>query len=150
MTQKQPSKFSYWTLLSIAISVIALIFSYFGFLSSPDIKVFVSAPSWVIRSTKSENSTTDNQLWITLTSAFSNHGARNGIVGDILLRLESQDDATKRGTILAQRLMTKSFRRRSADSTESSQGHGGDFCAYFRHGKQSLTGTYIFLPMTLT
>jgi len=141
--------------ISLTSSVVALVVSltvaYFSTLSAPDIRVFVSAPQWFMGSIQTgdyPNQKSGKQLAIKLTCAFSNHGARNGVIEDVMLRLESLDDSTR--WLFYPGVQVDDAKFLSSDSPvppTATKGLIGTFYPVSVPGKQSQLSTYLFLPM---
>lgn len=135
----------------IVISLTALVFSYRASLSAADIVVDISPPQWAMRPVQlgdSPNSQSAHSLVIKLTCAFSNRGARNGVVNDILLRLESMDDSTRWLFYPAVQVDDLKFLSSNAPvPANSMKGMTGSVYPVAVAGKQSQVSTYVFLPM---
>jgi hypothetical protein len=123
-----------WT--SLALSVVAFLMSalvaYMSTLSGPDIAVSVSSPQWVMR---------NSQIQIKLTCVFANRGARSGVVEDVMLRLESEDDATR--WLFYPGIQIDDTKFLEADP----KGIMGTVYPVSIAGKQTQAITYLFLPM---
>jgi len=129
---------------SLAALFISVLVAYFSTLSPPDIQTSVSSPIWAMTSDPSGN----KQLAINLACAFSNHGARNGVVEDVMLRLESLDDSTR--WLFYPGLQVDEAKFLSSDSPvppTSVKGLIGTFYPVSVPGKQSQQSSYLFLPM---
>jgi len=137
--------------LSLIALAVSLLTAYLTSLSGPDIKVFVSSPQWVMRHVKTgelPNKRAENQLGIKVTCGFSNHGARNGVVEDILLRLQSQDDGTKWLFYPTVQLDDAKFLEGGpANPPDAIKGIIGTFYPMSIVGRQSQVATYLFMPM---
>jgi hypothetical protein len=122
--------------ISLALSLVAFLMSalvaYMSTLSGPDIAVSVSSPQWVMRG---------KQIQIKLTCVFSNRGARSGVVEDVMLPLESEDDATR--WLFYPGIQVDDTKFLEADS----KGIMGTVYPVSIAGKQTQAVTYLFLPM---
>jgi hypothetical protein len=122
--------------ISLAFSFVALITSaivaYTSTLSGSDIQVSVSSPQWVMR---------DKTIQVKLTCVFSNRGARTGVVEDVMLRLESEDDTTR--WLFYPGLRVDDTKFLEADA----KGIMGTVYPVSIAGKQTQAVTYLFLPM---
>lgn len=134
--------------VNLAIAITALLISYSVSLSHPDIRVSASAPQWVMRPMQLGDTPTKNNAAIKLTCAFSNLGARNGVVDDILLRLESQDDATRWLFYPAVQLDDTKFLSSDIPTPPNAiKGLIATFYPVAVPGRQSQVVTYLFIPM---
>jgi len=121
--------------LSVLAFVISAVIAYMTTFSGPDIQVSVSSPQWVL----------EGQLRIKLTCVFSNRGARSGVIDDVMLRLESQDDATK--WLLYP--LVEVDERKFWESEEPGDREKAESSVYpvWVAGKQSQVVTYLFVPL---
>jgi len=137
-------------ILSLVALAVSLATAYFTSLSGPDIRVFVSSPQWVMRPVKIgefPNKKAESQLGLKVTCGFSNHGARNGVIEDILLRLESQDGTRWLFYPGVQLDDAKFLEAGPANPPEAIKGVIGTFYPVSVVGKQSQVATYLFMPM---
>jgi hypothetical protein len=129
--------------IALVISVCSLVLSYFTSLSASNIVVDVSAPQWVMRHIQLGNITNQipTSIAVKLTCAFSNKGARTGVVNDLLLKLESLDDLTR--WLFYPGIQVDDTKFLEADP----KGIMSSVYPVTVAGKQSQVSTYLFIPM---
>jgi len=80
---------------SLFISIGALLLSawvaYTSTLSPPDVHVSFSDPVWIHLGDLPTKEDSPGEVGLVLTCSFTNTGARNGVVEDVLLRIQSED-----------------------------------------------------------
>jgi hypothetical protein len=129
--------------IALTVSICSLIVSYSTSLSAADFAINVSAPQWAMRAIRlgDQPNQQPSTLTIKLTCAFSNKGARTGVVNDLLLRLEAVDDRTKWLFYPAIQVDDAKF------LGGEPKGVMGSVYPVTVAGKESQVFTYLFLPM---
>lgn len=127
----------------LLVGALSLSISYCSSFSGPDIRLSASPPAWrwapfelnTVGQAAPSPAAQSSALWMTATCAFTNLGARGGVVDNVSVRFESEDDTTR-----------WLFAPYAVIEGVASKHFKDSFYPLTVPGKQSVSLTYLFFP----